>query len=76
MLNPLVSSKQIRCKQLKQSALMVGSQIKSSREFQTVGPATKKGSATISVVTVYMSRYDNAKCSEHLYVKFSSLAKN
>ena len=29
-------------KRLKQSALMVGSRIKSGREFQTAGPATEK----------------------------------
>jgi len=43
-LNAQVSSEQVRfiSKRLKQSALMVGSRIKSGREFQTVGPATEK----------------------------------
>ena len=37
--NALVSSKQIR---LKESALIIEFRMKSGREFQTVGPATKK----------------------------------
>ena len=36
------ASKHVLSKRLKQSALMVGSRMKSGREFQTVDPATEK----------------------------------
>jgi len=64
MLNALVSSKQIRFKQMSQTVCTDG---RVPDKIQQRVP---------NCVTVYMSRYDDGKCSEHLYVKFSSLAKN